>query len=271
MENESNANVLAQLAQAAVSPKEINGVPFAMVPRGYNVESLERLLKVPARKKGKLCMQDVDSFIRYVNAHGEKNRTIIMAGIEEFGGMFRGILDYHEEGGTLAGWGQHSVDYSCPKTIEWDRWARGNKCRMNQESFAQFIEDNILNIVKPTGAEMLEIAKTLQATKTCRFKSSKRLENGDAEIAYEKSTEARAGVGGNLQIPTEFDLALSPFIGSERYAVTARLRYRIEEGVLLFWYELVNPHLVIEDACKAVLEQIEKGTGIKVYRGAIHP
>lgn len=53
-----------------------------------------------------------------------------------------------------------------------------------------------------------------------------------------------------------------------RYAVEARLRYRIDGGKMQMWYELVRPHKILEDAVSAVWDEIADALGATVLNGA---
>lgn len=53
-------------------------------------------------------------------------------------------------------------------------------------------------------------------------------------------------------------LALSPFIGEDRYAVIARLRYRLSGGRLTLGYKLDRPELVQRDALEKIAEALKE-------------
>lgn len=271
MENTEAAamrDIAISTADTRFADMEKRGKPFVLVPHNYRVEDLEKLLPQPRRKTGSPTFNDVQSFIRYVNTH-KTDDTIVLANITETSGSFLAVLDYHGKEQSGAAWREHQAKYPCPMSPEWKRWIGSDKKQMSQNDFAIFLEDNLLDVVRPEGAEMLEIAKTLQASKAGRFKSGIRLENGDHELQYEETTQAKAGQKGTLEIPSTFDLGLSCFTNGKRYKVEARLRYRINEGALIFWYELVRPHLIIDDACKELIAQIKAETGIQPLLGTL--
>jgi GTP cyclohydrolase FolE2 len=47
-----------------------------------------------------------------------------------------------------------------------------------------------------------------------------------------------------------------------------RLRWRLQESKLTFWYEMVRPHKFIEDALREILARVAQETGIAVLAGA---
>lgn len=165
-----------------------------------------------------------------------------------------------------AGWRDHTAFYECPLSAEWKAWSKANKNLFEQAEFAQFIEDNLPDIVEPSGADMLEISRTLEAKKKINFASGIRLSNGQQELTYEEQVAGTASKG-KLQIPEVFKIGIPVLEGGPRYSVQARLRYRIDGGALVMWFDLLRPHKIIEDAVLAVWKDIEAGTGTAILNG----
>jgi uncharacterized protein YfdQ (DUF2303 family) len=247
--------------------KPDGGREFIVLPKNSNVHDLERLLERPTRKRGLVTLHDLESFNRYVKAFGLAG-TQIFAAINPAGACIEAILDYHEaRGSDAAGWGEHRAIYPCEQTVEWKRWISKNEQWLPQAEFAAFIEDHIEEIVDPSGATMLEIAKTLEARSNVEFKSGVRLDNGDHSLKFVVETKTTAGGNGELTVPAEFALGIAPFNGGPPYRVRARLRYRINDQRLFLRYELIQPHKVIEAACKELVATITAETGIAPLLG----
>lgn len=70
-----------------------------------------------------------------------------------------------------------------------------------------------------------------------------------------------------MQIPEVFKIGIPVLEGGPRYSVQARLRYRIDGGALVMWFDLLRPHKIIEDAVLAVWKDIEAGTGTAILNG----
>lgn len=260
--NTVQAAINAGLTMAEI--RTIENVPFVVVPEGATVESLERYLSKPARKSGIVTLRDTKSFIMYVNAHKSQG-TDIYGNYQK--PCFTAVLNDHAV--DYPGWKDHRAQYNCPQSIEWQTWTRSNKGTMSQEQFAQFIEDNLPDIAQPPAAEMLEISRTLEAKKKVNFASGIRLSNGQNELTYEESISGTAGKG-KFVVPEMFVIGIPVLEGGARYAVEARLRYRIgEKGNLTMWYELVRSHKIMEDAVKAVCEEIETQTELKILNGEV--
>lgn len=241
------------------------------VPAGYKVESLdlEPFGEAPARKRGKVTLHTGQSLAAYVNHHTVTDATALYADVEAR--RVVAVLDGHHAGSDNAGWGEHRAALALRHTPEWLAWIGKNGQMRDQVAFAEHIEENLLDIVDPAGADMLELAQTFQATTKVSFKSSQRLSSGEQQLTYLEDTDAKAGAKGDLIIPTRFELALRPFEGTEPYRVTARLRYRIGGGDLAIGYVLDRPEDVVRDAFDQILADIETETGLGAYRGTEPP
>lgn len=223
-----------------------------VLPPGCSWQDLEELLPHPRRPRGCLEMHDLDSVAAYVQRH-ESDQTIVLVDREAFSVL--AIMDHHRpdpENGTQAGgWGEHRAEYCFPRTPEWTAWERADGTWKGQHEFADFIEERALDIHQPNAAEMLELARTMQAKQSVDFKSAIRVESGDVEFSYQQQTEARAGSAGKLVIPERVKLGIRPFRGSAIYEVEARFRYRIKDGGLAMSVQLIRPHVILEDAFEA--------------------
>ncbi|HWA07951.1 MAG TPA: DUF2303 family protein [Opitutaceae bacterium] len=242
------------------------------------IESLERFMELPIRKRAMIILNDHPSFIDYVERHKEAG-TIILAEIGPNGGVFVAIIDYHlpedAEGTGQAGgaaavksrWGDHVCKYVAEFTPEWVRWMKMNGQLLSQADMALFIEDNLFDIVTPPAAEMLDLVKTLEATQGAQFKSAIRLDNGDRDLQYTHQTQAKAGQQGNSQVPQSFKLKFAILTNGPAYDIECRFRYRISEGHLALGYEIVRPHKLVELALTDALVAIKQSLKLPVLLG----
>jgi uncharacterized protein YfdQ (DUF2303 family) len=240
----------------------IGGIPNVVLPEGYSLKDLETSMIAPTRFRGAVKVQDVKSFVALVNEF-KGDSTKLFGTVSP--STFVGVFNVHSAKGG-PGWGDHRVSYSCPLSTEWKTWTGSDKKGMNQVDFAQFIEDNLPDIVD--GATMLEVSRTLEAKKKVNFASGIRLHDGQNQFTYEEQIEGTAGKG-QIKVPETFDLGIPVFEGGPRYKVEARLRYRINDGKLVLWYDLTRPHKILEDAVKAVWAEIETATELTILNAAI--
>lgn len=266
--HQTEADAVADLTFAAVEPDVLTAgdILSVIVPAGaqHKLLDLEEHLDRPRRKRGTVELTDVESLIRYVNAH-KGGGTELFADIDRT--KVVAVLNGHEQ---EAGWGDHRAVLTLRPSIEWKRWSAKNGQTLSQTQFAEHIEESLDDIVEPAAASVLEMAQTFEASKSVEFRSSSMLSSGQRQLNYVETIEARAGAQGQLTVPTEFVLGLRPFEGTDRYKVTARFRYRINDGKLAVAYVLDKPEDVIEAAFAdilGVLEDDDGGTGIQALRG----
>ena len=92
---------------------------------------------------------------------------------------------------------------------------------------------------------MIQVSLYLEAKSQVSFSSGIRLQNGQTQLTYVEKIDATTGADGKMAIPERFALGLSPFRGSDRYEVRARLKYRISPaGRLGLRYELERTHIL---------------------------
>lgn len=242
----------------------IEGVPAVLIPEGYQVDTYPDLMPHPLRIEKTVTTHTAEAFLTYWNRFADKDSTVFF---DLRAGKFLGILDYHRQ--DTADWCAHAVNYACPETPEWKKWKDNNGKPMSQKDFALFIEDAVPDFIAPTGADMLEIATTLEAKRGVTFKSGIRLNNNVAELSYIESADDTAGAKGQLKIPQTIKIGVRLFEGGEGYEVEAHFRYHIvKDGGLQMWYDLVRPHKVHEAAISEIYEAIAIGMGAgQILRG----
>lgn len=263
---EKIAELVAQstIAQTTTSPAGIEGesTPYLILNAGQKVHDLEGLLPTPTRRRGTVALNDAASFCAFVDLH--KNANTRLYGLMN-PPRFTAVFNDH---GAEPGWRDHMATYACPLSVEWKTWTGKNKTQMSQVDFAQFIEDNAPDCVVPSAADMLEIARSLEAKKKVNFASAIRLDNGQHQFTYEEEVNGTAAKG-RLQIPEVFTIGIAVMEGGDRYSVEARLRYRIGDGgKLTMWFDLLRSHKVLEDAANTVWRLIEAQTGLRIFNGA---
>lgn len=248
----------------AADPKAIDGgAPFVMVPSDAIVRSVEEHLLAPTRARGTITLHDAPSFVRVVNDHCDGGSRIYMT---ETPTRFVAVLN--ESAKNEPGWRDHRAVYECPMSVEWVTWTAAHKKAMTQADFAQFIEDNLPDIVSPDSATILEVSRSIEAKKSVAFASAVRLSNGQSELAYEEKIEGTAAKG-KLQIPETIVLGIPVLKGGPLYKVEARLRYRIDGSSRLhLWVDLLRAHKVVEHAVAEVRKLIGDSVLIPILAGA---
>lgn len=250
-------------------------VALVSVPADGRVEQIDlRALLAPyderpERKRGSFAVHDADSFVAYVDKHGLSQSEVWADATQA---RVVGVINAHM--GTtgdgvedFAGWADHRVSFQATETDAWKAWASRDGQLLSQSDFAELIEERSVDIIRPSAADMLELAQTFEATIGVRFESSKLLSSGERVLEYREQVDAKAGRAGKLEIPKDFELALIPFEGADRFKVTARFRYRITDGSLRVGYRLDRPADVKREAFLSVVQSISERVEQPVLRG----
>ena len=255
----------AALAAGAATgePKNLpSGGWYAVVPEGHKVVDLEKYMARPRVVRQTVYAETADAFIEYF-AGMEIDSSMVFASI--LNTRLVGVVDYHSDASNALH-GSHTVIYEAPHSEEWNTWTKANRQGMSQDVFAQFIEDNLPDIVAPAGADMLEMAMSLEAKSSAQFISAVRLSDGSREFTYSEDVKGTAQKG-KMSIPETFTLGIPVFRGGDRYEVMARFRYRIKDGNLVIWYDLHRHIQIRDDAFGEIVSKVDAGVKAKVIEG----
>ncbi len=267
---EAEAAAVARTAREAIEVHKmrLDGPEFALVPEGTEKIDIDPWFQkpyfesTPPREFGEYQLGTVDSLVEYVNEHLKSGQTTIWVPVTR--GPIVAVINDHNN--DSPGWGDHRAIVDLGTTPEWDHWMRFHNQLVDQDEFANHIEEGLAEVVTPDGAELLEVAQSIEASLGGRFKSSHRLHDGRVQMEYSEEVDASAGEDGRLTIPREIELAVAPFAGEGTYKVKARFRYKIAGGKLQLGYKLDRPELVKRDAFESIADRLRQEFG-RVYHG----
>lgn len=255
------AQTIVDTAVRTVPPSELEPGKFYAFHTANGVERID--LTGPehtgklARKVGTTTVRDAESFLAYWTKHHD-DASEVYADSERL--TVTAVLDANAA--DQPRFGGHRLHLALRETEAWKQWARSDNQLMDQETFAEFLEDHLSELLEPAAADMLEIAQSFQAASKVDFQSASRLSSGQRQFQYVETTTTKAGQKGQLTVPESFVIGLVPFEGSDGYKLTARLRYRIGDRGLRLGYKLDRPDEVrrtaFADVVKAIGEQIEE-------------
>lgn len=212
----------------------------------------DELEQTPPRKKGEVTLRTAESLVAYVTRHGGEG-TELWADLEA-----QRIVAYLNGDTTQeAGHRDFKASLALRKTDGWTAWENLNGALVDQEKFAEHIEARSIDVLEPTGAELLDIVQTIKQTTAGEFESAKRLSDGQTVLSYREQTTTTAGSKGEFSVPERFVIAVAPFEGASPFKVTAHLRTRVREGRLQLGYVLERPEDVIKAAFEDVLKHVE--------------
>lgn len=278
---DSTANYPATIPEIHADKMDPENIRLTVLPNEHgqwtvDVTDLEKYAEHPRRKKGAIKVRDVASFVAYIKRH-KNDGTIAFAA----DGVVSAVLNHHDafvlsEG--EAGWRDHTITLEREFHTAFKAWTTRSNQWMAQDTFAEFLETRMGEIITPAGAELFEIAEFFQANTAIGFSSSKLLSNGRVQLHYTEDIAATGGKEGDKQVPTEFTIQLRPYRDSkppeagqpdhEQFIVKAKLRYRLQSGKVSFMFILGEELESFMDALHDdVIREVELQASITVLRG----
>ncbi|MCB1889086.1 MAG: DUF2303 family protein [Rhodocyclaceae bacterium] len=253
------------------SPDEL--VHRIALPPGWKIEETDhiKLASAPRRKVARVTINDANSFADYILRHKLTSYSTLWCEADYRHGAvaFTAILNDHGGADEYAQWRDHTAHYTPPKSEEWRRWFGQNATPMKQAEFAVFLEDNMRDIATadglPTAAQMLEMALQFEAKQDMRLKSHIRLQSGGVEMNFVQDDDT--GTIEKMRIFERFRLGIPVFWNGAAYAIDARLRYRVRDGAVSFWFELIRPDRVLEDATRTLIDNLLLATEVPLFHG----
>lgn len=250
-------------------------VSHLALPPGWNSKEInnESLLLKPQRKKGTITITDLVSFVEYINRHKIDGLTSIYctANYAHSEIKLTGIINDHDGDANGQQWRDFSVVYAPEFSEEWKRWTSKNNEPQTQAEFAGFIEDNLNDIATaegmPSGKDLYEMALCFEANQDKTFRSKMRIQSGGIEFSLTDTDDAQTVE--KMKMFEKIAIGIPVFWGGVGYEIRARLKYRLNQGALKFWYELIRQDKVIEDATKTMIADIKIKTGLPLYFGTI--
>lgn len=244
-------------------------IPAVLVHKDMEIKKLESLLNAPKRISCKFELSDMRGFIDYVNDFKSEG-TAIFAGKEKITCIF----DYHKK--DAPAWGDHVATYNLAINKRWRDWFGKNNTWLSQRDFCDFLESGVNEIVVPTQAEVLDLAKNFRATAKLEVVS----DINSNIISYNKETKG-AHARTEVTLPEFIEVAVSPFDGlsaiNEKlskeeqfglYQLKARLAFSLaRETEVHFKYVLLGADRALDETMETLRQAIIKLTNVKVYIG----
>lgn len=233
---------------------------------------------VPERIKGMAQHTHVESFIDHLTEFKDVN-SVVYADRSNL--KLLAYYDYHAatEPNNLS----HKSRFAPRKSRQLEIWEKGHGIQLMQGDFANFIENNILDLADGSGhstitdiakqlnttvaspSRILELARGLSIHESANAKSHVNTATGEVTLEY--ITTHSDTEGKKLKLPGLFVIGIPVFEGGALYRIMVRLRYRLQEGKVRWWYELYQLDAAIDDAFEEIIEKVVDTTKIKLYRG----
>ncbi|KGF71185.1 hypothetical protein LL06_00915 [Hoeflea sp. BAL378] len=237
----------------------------------------------PERKTGTAIVDTLTSFIDLTSRHATED-SVIFAGTDWKAPSLTAVIDYHclNSGEGYAGNLGHRIHYPFPLSEQWKIWVGMNGKPMDQGDFAAFIEDNIADLSSPEALEVTDyeakfattiatpsalvtLSRGLAVHVSSKAKSAVTLQSGEGEIVWD---EVHQGADGNrLKVPGLFMLQIPLFHMGETQRVPVRLRYRMRDGAVVWFYQIWRPDVAVTERVTEDFETAVEKTRLPGYIG----
>ena len=288
---------------------DFTGPVVAAVPNGFTVHDLTEkhraalTVKSPLLRSGKAVLNDLDSFIAWVNRH--KGDTSVLFGEIQPEPSLLAVIDYHAQGAPnlapherdpLASPCKHRAEYKFPLSEEWRRWNKISDVPLEKDSFGEFIEANAKDLLDPTPAllsgntanaepweqrmgqialqlqgrfgqysTLVQLSRSFQVHETGHINVTTNRDTGEAQVQF--LTEHRDPDGAPLRLPNLFMVAIPVFQEGALYRMAVRFRYRKAGESVKFIVSLYNPDVALRDAAREALRAAQAATELPLMIG----
>lgn len=272
---DSTAGVLALLKTGAALGKPCvtpgkDGKPYTVLPAGFKLAELPTR-PLPDRPISQVKLRDAASFIAYFNDH-KLARSRIYASMEP--ASFLAVFDDFDtpidpkagDFSEQADWREFRAEFKVPASREWTTWSAIDRKDLNQIGFAEFLQDNLPDVVVPDSASLLDMVLNFEAVQGGKVVANQRLQDGSTSLQFVSDTNAT----GTVKLPDVITLKIPVFENEAPTELICRLRYKIkrDDGTISFKIERVRPHKVLEAAFRATWARIAAETGSVILLGS---
>lgn len=235
---------------------------FAFVPDSYGLKDISDPLRLPSRVRQVVTIDDRNSMTAFVNRFSGA-ATVLIADFNSL--TISGAIDFHSDNktGVAPGACDFRADFKLLPSEEFLRWDAMEGKLHPQAEFAEFLDENAVDIVDPDPATMVEISRELEATIGAQFKSAVAPESGDRAFKYETETHVK----GDIVVPKRFTLDIPLYNGEEPKNLDARFRFRATPDGLLLGFVWHRVEYQRRSFFNSIATQIAEDTGCPVFAG----
>lgn len=287
MESEESKNrALAEIIEKHTRPEVVDLVreQAVVLQEGQTLASVKSLLEeyreFPERIEGTSVHHTLASLTAHAKRwkRGENGQDSAAFCSIESKPSITTIYDYHRDGEPA--WRKHRARYDFPLSDAWKRWTSIHGRELRVAEFAQLLEDRLCDVAEPgaapagvvppgltlaSPAALSGLAGGLQIRADVSVTEIRRRDNGTATLQF--SEEHRGADDKPLVLPNGFLLALPVFVGSAPFAVPARLRYRLQQGSVLWTVSLYQHEEALRRAVTESAEAFAKDAGVELFFG----
>ncbi len=288
----SEAAAVADIVHEHIKAKllAVGDEKVLILPRGLRAHSIKPFIDeyrtAPERRTGTAQLGDLASFIAHTERFSDEH-SALFASPNPKAPSLTAVLDYHEKTDKGAPrFGQHRGVYAFPLSDEWIAWTAQNGKPMDQRRFAEFLEDRIVDILSVASGEagklaqgladaiqvafapagrLLDISRGLSIKVNAKVTSAQNLATGEVQISY-VTTHDDGDVPG-VKVPGAFLIGIPVFRNGDGFQIPVRLRYRLNDGALTWYYELHGADRIFDAAFREACDKASHATGLPLYVG----
>lgn len=261
-----------------------NGID--VVPSNY----FDSYLEAPRFRQGFALFSQIESLIEHVNRFKDGD-SVLFATDDRSKPSIVAVIDYHRAGPIDEAeprFGRHRSLFPFPLSDEWKAWIERDKKPFKMREFAAFLEDRIPDVLDliegedalpeemqkfvnavggriASAAGLLEMSIGLKVNEKSAAEEAFNLSTGEATLHFK--SEHVDGSGAPLKVPNLFLIAIPVFKNGQFYRLAARLRYRMTNEGLVFWYELWRADRAFDHAFADNCERAKVETGLPLLFG----
>jgi hypothetical protein len=181
------------------------------------------------------------------------------------------VLDYHgraregDRDSALPQRAAHTVKLLCPFDLDYAKWRKVFDQPLTQTAFGNVLEDLVHTISEPAVADLQEAIDELRIDRAVRFKSGVNRRNGTVQLTYEEVEGDGQDGGGKVNLPEEIKIVLPIFQGGPLIELVAKLRYRMEKGIVAFIVTVPGLDKIERDEFRRIGEEVRTETDTPVF------
>lgn len=256
----------------------------------YNPKGdLDNYLTAPERRKGQANVTTLESFIALTNRYRDADSSMFCDPTFN-AATLTAVLNYNRSGSEAAQrFGDHRVHYPFPYSEQWKTWTSVNGRWMKMVDFAQFMEDNVLDLIQPEAIDpkggisqmlrmldrqagspeqIIALSKGMKINVKKQLHQAIDLNSGEVQFQFDVANSNK----DNLPVvaPGAFVISIPVFHQGDPLQLGVLFRYRAPENqgeALLFRCDLYRPDQVFEFALQEALDEAVKDTALPLYFG----
>ena len=249
-----------------------DGRQFVFLPAGNGAFRCEQIslpnaadVLMPKIVTQHVKLQTKQSLIDYVLRFATSD-SVIFADVEN--GTVTAIIDYHkvtEPANKAPQLCTHRSSFKLQASMEWEEWNAINGELQSHLDFASFIEENAQDIMSPSGADLLEIVRSLKGAKNATWDED--YGSGAMVKRNASSSIALHSNKGDIELPRQFEIAIPVYFREAAVSLHALTRWDVDNGGLQLGYKIVRTQTVQQNELQRIVKEIGSACGLTLLFG----